>query len=165
MRIIDPQLILAGGILGFRTADRFLVFAPSPRSCCDVWLVACLLSARSFYNSSAHKLLPIARARPSLRGDFWCFVCLVWCFWCVFCLVLAFGLWFLFFVCFAPLIGLVGLHNGLCSLLTPNEGICCTFAQFVQWHKHCVTTWREPRRRRTEKKIKFTLAGTSTIVL
>ena len=20
------------------------------------------------------------------------------------------------------------------------------------WHKHCVTTWREPRRRRTEKK-------------
>ena len=35
--------ILAGGILGFGTADRFMVFAPSPRSCCDVWLAVFVL--------------------------------------------------------------------------------------------------------------------------
>ena len=49
--------IVAGGILGLGTADRLLVFAPPPRSCCVVWFVS-LLSGRSnsFPNSSAHKL-------------------------------------------------------------------------------------------------------------
>ena len=46
--------ILAGGILGFGTADRF-VFAPSLRSCCVVCLV-CVALCKIIPNSSAHKL-------------------------------------------------------------------------------------------------------------
>ena len=42
-------------------------------------------------------------------------------------------------------------HAGPRSLSTPQYGSTQDFAQFVQWHKHCVTIWREPRRRRTEK--------------
>ena len=52
--------------------------APSPRSCRDVWLVVCLLSARSFFNSSAHKLPLFARARPLSRGVPWVF-CFLFC--------------------------------------------------------------------------------------
>ena len=123
--------ILAGGILGFGTADR-LCFAPSPRSCCDVWLVVCLLSARSFLNSSAHKLPSFDRARPSLRGVFVFFVC-----WVVF-----FFVWVLLVLCLACFLflgfwfGLLsGLHPRLdfldCVMVhalfrLPNEGCSCT---------------------------------------
>ena len=47
--------ILAGGILGFGTADRYRVFhLHRDLAVMSGWLV--LLSARSFVNSSAHKL-------------------------------------------------------------------------------------------------------------
>ena len=101
------------------------------------------------FNSSAHKLPFLRRARPSLRGVFcWLFfVFLVFLFGFVLFCVLA-GL----FSWWTPQIGHVGLCTGPRSLLTPQCGNIQDFAQFVQWHKHCVTTWREPRRRRTEKK-------------
>ena len=81
--------ILAGGILGFCTADRFLFSAPSPRSCCDVWLCVFLLFARSNSppNSSAQSCPLLLRARPSLRGDFvvlFVFFCFLGLF-CLFC--------------------------------------------------------------------------------
>ena len=38
------------------------------------------------------------------------------------------------------------------SFETPKEETMQDAAQFVQLTQHCVTTWREPRRRRTEKK-------------
>ena len=65
--------------------------------------------------------------------------------------------------------GLSGLRNGPRSFLTSQCGILSHAAQFVQWHKHCVTTWREPRRRRTEKHICETIvsrpAATSPLIL
>ena len=54
--------------------------------------------------------------------------------------------------CWTPLFGQLGLCAGPRSLSTPQCGNIQDFAQFVQWHKHCVTIWREPRRRRTEKR-------------
>ena len=107
--------ILAGGILGFGTAGLLFVFAPSPRSCCDVWFVVGLLFARSFFNSSAHKLPSVDRARPSLRGGFRVFCCFGLLFWaCLFFVLPVFCFWVVFlpFRLFAPQTGLFGLRNG-----------------------------------------------------
>ena len=59
---------------------------------------------------------------------------------------------FVFFRSLNTPVWALGLRTGPRSLSTPQCGNIQDFAQFVQWHKHCVTTWREPRRRRTEKK-------------
>ena len=46
-----------------------------------------------------------------------------------------------------------GLCRGPCSLLILlKRRQCKMLHNSFNWHKHCVTTWREPRRRRTEKK-------------
>ena len=129
-------------------------YLPPPRSCCVVWLGASLLSARSnSYLCHWHiSCLVCARARPSPRGVFGVFVLF---------LLLLFGVLFFFvwlffvFVFFLSLntpVWTLGLRTGPRSLSTSQCGNVQDFAQFVPWHKHCVTTWREPRRRRTEKK-------------
>ena len=47
-----------------------------------------------------------------------------------------------------------GLRNGpRSSFDSPRRDADSCMAQFVHQHKHCVTTWREPKRRRTEKKL------------
>ena len=69
--------IRAGGILGFGTADRLLVFTPPPRSCLVVWLML-LAFCKIQFISSIHwhiSCLSCDRARPSRRGVFgFCFV-------------------------------------------------------------------------------------------
>ena len=69
-----------------------------------------------------------------------------------------FGLLAGFLFLWTPLFGQLGLCSGPRSLSTSKCGNIQDFAQFVQWHKHCVTTWREPRRRRTEKNAEDTLS-------
>ena len=53
---------------------------------------------------------------------------------------------------FHPVVDL-GLRNGLRSTFdSPMWDAYSYIVQFVYQHIHCVTTWREPQRRRTEKK-------------
>ena len=127
MYLLSPCLgqsgILAGGILGFGTADRFLVFAPSPRSCCDVWLAVFALLQDPIHvpihwhiSCPWHMLPPALRARPSLWGVFLLvFLVLFW--FCGFLFVFA-GL----FSCLILLFGHVGLCTGPRSLSTPQCG-------------------------------------------
>ena len=68
-------------------------------------------------------------------------------------------LWFLFacFVCFASYgrhrtWTIFGLCMRPCSLLILPKRRRCKMLHNVQLTQNCVTTWREPRRRRTEKK-------------
>ena len=109
------------------------------------WLCNCFL--QDLFNSPAHKL-PSLTEHVHRNGVFLVF-CLVWlCFlFFLFFFVLFAGL----FPCWSPLFGQFGLRTSPRSLSTSQCGNIQDFAQFVQWHKHCVTTWREPRRRRTEK--------------
>ena len=108
--------ILAGGILGFGTADRFLVFAPSPRSCCDVWLaVFVLLQDPIHLPIHWHISCPSHLEHVHHCGVF--LVCLVLVWFCGFLFVFA-GL----FSCLTPLFGHVGLCTGPRSLSTPQCG-------------------------------------------
>ena len=43
-------------------------------------------------------------------------------------------------------------YRSMLSFDTPKRERCKILHNSFNWHKHCVTTWREPRRRRTEKK-------------
>ena len=115
------------------------------------WLYFCFLQdSFHFLNSSAHKLPFLLKSTSIIAGCFrWLVLFLFGCFLVLFWLLA--GL----FPRWTPLFGHVGSCTGPRSLSTPQCGNIQEFAQFVQWHKHCVTTWREPRRRRTEKKGRF----------
>ena len=110
-----------------------------------LWLFFLWFFARSnsFPNSLAHKLPFSRRARPSVGCFFVCFLL----FW--FCGCSLFG-WSSFFLFDTPVWTCWIVHWSTLSFDSPMRDIQ-DFVQFVQWHKHCVTTWREPRRRRTEK--------------
>ena len=111
------------------------------------WLCVCFW--QDLFNSPAHKL-PSLTEHVHRTGCFLFLAVLVVFFWffCLFSVVLFADL----FPRWSPLFGQLGLCTGPRFLSTPQCGNIQDFAQFVQWHKHCVTTWREPRRRRTEKR-------------
>ena len=44
-------------------------------------------------------------------------------------------------------------YRSMLSFDTPKRERCKMLHKSFNWHKHCVTTWREPRRRRTEKQL------------
>ena len=88
----------------------------------------------------------------------WVFLVFGWVFLVCFAFV---GFVFCVFVCFVCFSSfgrhriwtISGLCMGPCSLLIlPKRRRCKMLHNSFNWHKHCVTTWREPRRRRTEKK-------------
>ena len=135
--------ILPGGILGFGTADWFLfLHLHRDLAVMSGWLCCCFLQDLiHFFNSLAHKLPFSRRARPSVGCFFVCFV--LFFFGGCFC----FG-WSSFFLFDTPDWTCWTVYWSTLSFDSPMRDIQ-DFAQFVQWHKHCVTTWREPRRRRT----------------
>ena len=129
-----------------RSVVLFCTFAVILRWC----LVGCVIAFGKISLIHRHISCHLWQSTSIERGAscFLLFWLVLFGFFCLFSVVLFAGL----FPRWSPLFGQLGLRTGPRFLSTPQSGNIQDFAQFVQWHKHCVTTWREPRRRRTEKK-------------
>ena len=133
--------ILAGGILGFGTADWFLfVHLHRDLAVRSGWSCCCFLQDPiHFFNSLAHKL-PSRVEHGHLWGVF-CVVCLVFLLW-VFFVSLFFWLGRFFFWC-SPHVGHVGLctgpllsfdslmreHTGHCTIRSMAQTLCYDLAR------------------------------------
>ena len=149
--------ILAGGTPGFRNALMAFLH-PSRAPCnCDVFgsvfvSMHARLNLQHISCCNSHRAdLSIATMRIFLG------FCLVFLFCFCFCCVLCFCGFCLLVLC--VFLCVVAIAHGqyldcdgsLLSFDTPKEETMQDDAQFVQLTQNCVTTWREPRRRRTEK--------------
>ena len=136
MRLKVPYALWAslfpGSWLGGSWVSALLIggffFTPSSRSCCDVWLVFVLLSARSLRIHWHTSCLSSLERVYCLEVLF--FVCLV--LWFVFFGLLLGCFWFCFLS--APPAGRFGLRNGTLSLDSPKRDVAvlCTIRTMAQ---------------------------------
>ena len=149
-RSSESLLVLPAGILAAQRGEDFL--HPSQAPCICVFAVFGVASIHARLNRQRISCWNSYRAVLSI-AMMWVFAGFGLAF--LFCFVL-WVLWF--FVCFSScgchrIWTIFGRCMGPCSLLIlPKRRRCKMLHNSFNWHKHCVTTWREPRRRRTEKK-------------
>ena len=157
-RLVVISGILAGGTLGFRNGYCcFCTFSGPYRDGACLCLCFLFLMARAHLSTQAAVVICIEHFCPHDDAFSFCllrFCCLLFLFW--FCV-----LW-RFFVLFAFLFWLPCIVHGqtldcvrvhLLSFDAPQCGGLACFCTIHSWQgRTCATTWRKPRRRRTEKK-------------
>ena len=155
-RLVVISGILAGGTLGFRNVKCCFCTFPGPFCDCDVFVFICFTQGpRPFQHTScwfnSHKSNTVQHdVFVSCSFCLLCFLVFVFCVW-VWCFVAVsvFRLWVGWHRNWTD----TGLCKGPCSLLIlPMRRLSMFLHNSLMQRQTCATTWRKPRRRRTEKK-------------